>query len=201
MSLAPKDSVSTFGLYKEGAKRGAIDPCFPSKLGIPHVHNLAPGKHGEESDSGGSNGAESEDHPADGGRSFSEGCRRGAWLQCQDRARVAGAVDKLRIQGHREGAPRAWAEGLGSTECESGIDPEDGGGYTGGSDPLEHSADGQGHGHRRDARAQDLEAAWSEAASHRDVQAEQRSIVRGEASRCGGALSESPRARHRPVGG
>ena len=27
-------------LYKEGAKRGAIDPCFPTKLGIPHVHNL-----------------------------------------------------------------------------------------------------------------------------------------------------------------
>src|SRR6185369_716167 len=27
-------------LYKEGAKRGAIDHCFPSKLGIPHVHNL-----------------------------------------------------------------------------------------------------------------------------------------------------------------
>ncbi|HBY63423.1 MAG TPA: CoA activase, partial [Solibacterales bacterium] len=27
-------------LYKEGGKRGAIDPCFPSKLGIPHVHNL-----------------------------------------------------------------------------------------------------------------------------------------------------------------
>ena len=27
-------------LYKDGAKRGAIDPCFPSKLGIPHVHNL-----------------------------------------------------------------------------------------------------------------------------------------------------------------
>src|SRR5207248_4334989 len=27
-------------LYKEGANRGAIDPCFPSKLGIPHVHNL-----------------------------------------------------------------------------------------------------------------------------------------------------------------
>jgi predicted CoA-substrate-specific enzyme activase len=26
--------------YKEGAKRGAIDPCFPSKIGIPHVHNL-----------------------------------------------------------------------------------------------------------------------------------------------------------------
>src|SRR5271157_2708447 len=27
-------------LYKEGAKRGAIDPCFPSKVGIPHVHNM-----------------------------------------------------------------------------------------------------------------------------------------------------------------
>jgi predicted CoA-substrate-specific enzyme activase len=27
-------------LYKDGAKRGSIDPCFPSKIGIPHVHNL-----------------------------------------------------------------------------------------------------------------------------------------------------------------
>jgi predicted CoA-substrate-specific enzyme activase len=27
-------------LYKSGARRGAIDPCFPSKVGIPHVHNL-----------------------------------------------------------------------------------------------------------------------------------------------------------------
>jgi predicted CoA-substrate-specific enzyme activase len=32
-------------LYKEGAKRGAIDPCYPSKLGIPHVHNLLYEKH------------------------------------------------------------------------------------------------------------------------------------------------------------
>ncbi|MFH1277493.1 MAG: BadF/BadG/BcrA/BcrD ATPase family protein [Candidatus Eisenbacteria bacterium] len=31
---------TTEDLYKEGAKRGAVDPCFPSKLGIPHVHNL-----------------------------------------------------------------------------------------------------------------------------------------------------------------
>lgn len=31
---------TTEQLYKEGAKRGAIDPCFPSKVGIPHVHNL-----------------------------------------------------------------------------------------------------------------------------------------------------------------
>ena len=27
-------------LYRRGARRGSIDPCFPSKLGIPHVHNL-----------------------------------------------------------------------------------------------------------------------------------------------------------------
>jgi len=35
-------------LYKEGAKRGAIDPCFPSKLGIPHVHNLIYNKHSKK---------------------------------------------------------------------------------------------------------------------------------------------------------
>jgi predicted CoA-substrate-specific enzyme activase len=27
-------------MYKAGAKRGSIDPCFPSKVAIPHVHNL-----------------------------------------------------------------------------------------------------------------------------------------------------------------
>jgi predicted CoA-substrate-specific enzyme activase len=32
-------------MYKEGAKRGSIDPCFPSKVGIPHVHNLLHHKH------------------------------------------------------------------------------------------------------------------------------------------------------------
>ena len=32
-------------LYREGAKRGAIDPCFPSKIGIPHVHDLLVHKH------------------------------------------------------------------------------------------------------------------------------------------------------------
>lgn len=32
-------------LYKSGAKRGAIDPCFPSKVAIPHVHNLLYVKH------------------------------------------------------------------------------------------------------------------------------------------------------------
>jgi predicted CoA-substrate-specific enzyme activase len=32
-------------LYKEGAKRGAIDPCFPSKVCIAHMHNLVEMKH------------------------------------------------------------------------------------------------------------------------------------------------------------
>jgi predicted nucleotide-binding protein (sugar kinase/HSP70/actin superfamily)/activator of 2-hydroxyglutaryl-CoA dehydratase len=32
-------------LYKEGAKRGSIDPCFPSKVALAHVHNLIYKKH------------------------------------------------------------------------------------------------------------------------------------------------------------
>jgi len=44
LGLRPQNLVysdyTTEELYKEGAKRGSIDPCFPSKLGIPHVHNL-----------------------------------------------------------------------------------------------------------------------------------------------------------------
>src|SRR5262249_35002006 len=32
-------------MYKAGAGRGAIDPCFPSKIGIPHVYNLIWVKH------------------------------------------------------------------------------------------------------------------------------------------------------------
>ena len=32
-------------LYRRGASRGSIDPCFPSKLGIPHVHDLLTRKH------------------------------------------------------------------------------------------------------------------------------------------------------------
>src|SRR6185312_10400715 len=27
-------------LYREGSGRGAIDPCFPAKIAIAHVHNL-----------------------------------------------------------------------------------------------------------------------------------------------------------------
>jgi len=32
-------------LYRRGARRGAIDPCFPSKLAIPHVHDLLTCQH------------------------------------------------------------------------------------------------------------------------------------------------------------
>jgi predicted CoA-substrate-specific enzyme activase len=32
-------------MYKEGAKRGAIDPCFPSKVCLAHMHNLIEVKH------------------------------------------------------------------------------------------------------------------------------------------------------------
>jgi len=32
-------------LYREGARRGAIDPCFPAKVAIAHVHNLLFSKH------------------------------------------------------------------------------------------------------------------------------------------------------------
>jgi predicted CoA-substrate-specific enzyme activase len=32
-------------LYRTGSGRGAIDPCFPSKIGIPHVYNLIFQKH------------------------------------------------------------------------------------------------------------------------------------------------------------
>ena len=32
-------------LYRAGASRGAIDPCYPSKIGISHVYNLLATKH------------------------------------------------------------------------------------------------------------------------------------------------------------
>ncbi len=35
-------------LYRAGAGRGAIDPCFPSKIAIPHVYNLIHGKHAKK---------------------------------------------------------------------------------------------------------------------------------------------------------
>lgn len=35
-------------MYKAGSGRGAIDPCFPSKIGIPHVYNLVFAKHAKK---------------------------------------------------------------------------------------------------------------------------------------------------------
>jgi predicted CoA-substrate-specific enzyme activase len=35
-------------LYRAGASRGAIDPCYPSKIGIAHVHNLLATKHNKK---------------------------------------------------------------------------------------------------------------------------------------------------------
>jgi predicted CoA-substrate-specific enzyme activase len=34
-------------LYREGASRGSIDPCFPSKVALAHVHDLVHRKHRE----------------------------------------------------------------------------------------------------------------------------------------------------------
>jgi predicted CoA-substrate-specific enzyme activase len=36
---------TTQQLYRAGASRGAIDPCFPAKIGISHVYNLIQEKH------------------------------------------------------------------------------------------------------------------------------------------------------------
>ena len=35
-------------LYRAGSSRGAIDPCFPAKIGIAHVHNLLSVKHAKK---------------------------------------------------------------------------------------------------------------------------------------------------------
>jgi predicted CoA-substrate-specific enzyme activase len=35
-------------LYRAGASRGAIDPCYPSKIGIAHVYNLITTKHSKK---------------------------------------------------------------------------------------------------------------------------------------------------------
>ena len=35
-------------LYRDGSGRGAIDPCFPAKIGIAHVHNLMFTKHAKK---------------------------------------------------------------------------------------------------------------------------------------------------------
>ncbi|UCF67983.1 MAG: CoA activase, partial [Acidobacteriota bacterium] len=35
-------------MYKAGANRGSVDPCFPSKVAIPHIHNLLEVKHSDK---------------------------------------------------------------------------------------------------------------------------------------------------------
>jgi predicted CoA-substrate-specific enzyme activase len=35
-------------LFREGSKRGSIDPCFPSKLALAHVHNLIEKQHAQK---------------------------------------------------------------------------------------------------------------------------------------------------------
>ncbi len=35
-------------LYRAGASRGAVDPCYPSKIGIAHVYNLLAVKHSKK---------------------------------------------------------------------------------------------------------------------------------------------------------
>ena len=39
---------TTPDLYRAGASRGAVDPCYPSKIGIAHVYNLLAVKHGKK---------------------------------------------------------------------------------------------------------------------------------------------------------
>jgi len=40
---------TTPDLYRAGASRGAVDPCYPSKIGIAHVYNLLAAKHSKKS--------------------------------------------------------------------------------------------------------------------------------------------------------
>ena len=39
---------TTNEMYREGATRGAVDPCFPAKIGIAHLHNLLYAKHAKK---------------------------------------------------------------------------------------------------------------------------------------------------------
>jgi predicted CoA-substrate-specific enzyme activase len=49
LGLQPENIIysdyTTPELYRAGSSRGAIDPCFPAKIGIPHVYNLIQEKH------------------------------------------------------------------------------------------------------------------------------------------------------------
>ena len=52
LGLQPENIIysdfTTQELYRTGAGRGAIDPCFPSKIAIPHVYNLIFQKHAKK---------------------------------------------------------------------------------------------------------------------------------------------------------
>src|SRR5271163_2571122 len=49
LGLQPENVIysdyTSSDLYRAGASRGAIDPCFPAKIGISHVYNLIQEKH------------------------------------------------------------------------------------------------------------------------------------------------------------
>jgi predicted CoA-substrate-specific enzyme activase len=49
LGLLPRNIVysdfTTTEMYRDGTSRGAIDPCFPSKVALAHVHNLLQVKH------------------------------------------------------------------------------------------------------------------------------------------------------------
>jgi predicted nucleotide-binding protein (sugar kinase/HSP70/actin superfamily) len=49
LGVAPENIIysdyTSSDLYRAGASRGAIDPCFPAKIGISHVYNLVQEKH------------------------------------------------------------------------------------------------------------------------------------------------------------
>jgi predicted CoA-substrate-specific enzyme activase len=52
LGLRPENIIysdyTTPELYRAGASRGAIDPCYPSKIGIAHVYNLLATKHSKK---------------------------------------------------------------------------------------------------------------------------------------------------------
>lgn len=52
LGLKPENVIysdyTTPELYRAGASRGAIDPCYPSKIGIAHVYNLLATKHSKK---------------------------------------------------------------------------------------------------------------------------------------------------------
>ncbi len=52
LGLKPENIIysdyTTPELYRAGASRGAIDPCYPSKIGIAHVYNLLTTKHNKK---------------------------------------------------------------------------------------------------------------------------------------------------------